>query len=195
MVLDQREKRKVILLGETIMFEHLAKHDVILVSGPQRSGTRIAAKMIAADTGHRYVDEDEFKVYSRKRFDAILQQHRIVVQCPTLCHILHEVATNDTLVVMMLRNMEDIVASEKRINWTGGAYRELANFGMSRQEARKFRQRGGQIAPLKYARWWGHQRKRVPQWLELEYESLAAHPLWVPKEQRAEFKDNQTEIG
>ena len=183
------------VLGEAIMFEHLAKYDVILVSGPQRAGTRIAAKMIAADTGHRYVDEDDFKVYSRRRFDAILQQHKVVVQCPAMCHVLHEVATDDTLVVMMLRNMEDIAASEKRINWTGGAYKELANFGMSRQAAKKFRQRGGQIAPLKYARWWGHQRKRVPHCLDLGYESLSAHPLWIAKEQRAEFVANQTEVS
>ena len=194
MVLDQREKRKVILLGETIMFEHLAEYDVILVSGPQRSGTRIATKMIAADTGHRCVDENEFRVYSRKRLYAIMRQESVVIQCPAMSHILHDIATDDTLVVFMIRNLEDIVASERRINWNAGPYIEMKNYGLLRQAAKRYRRHGGQVAPLKYARWWGYQRERVQHWLELEYESLVAHPLWAPKEQRAEFVANQTEV-
>ena len=41
------------------MFEYLKEFPVVLVTGPQRSGTRICAKMIAHDTGHRFVDERE----------------------------------------------------------------------------------------------------------------------------------------
>ena len=178
-----------------MMFKHLAKHDVILVSGPQRSGTRIAAKMIAADTGHRCVDENEFRVYSRKRLYAIMQQGRVVIQCPAMSHTLHEIATDDTLVVFMIRDLEDIVASERRINWTGGPYIEMKNYGLARKAAKRYRRHGGQVAPLKYARWWGYQRERVQHWLELEYESLAAHPLWVPKEQRANFVAKQTVVS
>lgn len=175
------------------MFEHLAKYDVILVSGPQRSGTRIAAKIFAADTGHRYIDENGFGIYDEYKFRVILQQRKIVVQCPPMSHIIHEVATDDTLVVFMIRDLDDIVASERRINWTIGPYKELANYGLPRQAARRYRQHGGQVAPLKYAYWWGTQRAQVPHYLELEYESLSAHPLWVPKERRANFKARQTE--
>jgi len=191
-VFDEREKREVFLLGEVIMFERLTKHNVILVSGPQRSGTTIAAKMIAADTGYGNIDETGYGVYSRKRFTAIICQDRIVVQCPTMSHVLHKVATDETLVVFMVRDLEDIVASERRINWTIGPYKELANYGLSRKAARRYRHHGGQVAPLKYAFWWGTQRELVPHYLELDYESLSAHPLWVSREQRAQFNAKQT---
>ncbi len=184
------------VLGETLMFKHLARYDVILVSGPQRSGTRIAAKMIAADTGHRYVDEGTFEVYDHDLFRAVIRQmHRIVVHCPSMSHLLHKVGADNVLVVWMLRNLEDIVASERRVNWSIGPYAELARLGLADLPAIRYRRHGGQVAPLKYARWWGYQRERVQHWLELKYESLAAHPLWVPKEQRSDFATKQTEIG
>lgn len=174
------------------MFEDLAQYDCILVSGPQRSGTTIAAKMIATDTGHRYVGEDEYGVYSEEAFvDLLATEHHIVVQCPTMSHIIHEVANTNILVVMMMRDLTDIAASEKRVGWTVGPYPELYKFGMSRRQAVSFRRRGGQVAVLKYERWKG-QREQIPHYLELEYESLVAHPLWVPKEQRMSFGPRQT---
>ena len=177
------------------MFKDLAAYDVILVSGPQRSGTRIATKMISADTAHRYVDEDLFEVYDQGLFCAIVRQtHQTVIHCPSMSHIMHEVSGENVLVVWMLRDLEDIAASEQRITWNIGPYEELAHLGLGDLQARRYRRHGGQVAPLKYARWWGYQRERVQHWLELEYESLAAHPLWVPKEQRADFVAKQTEL-
>ena len=177
------------------MFEHLARHDVILVSGPQRSGTRIAAKMITADIAHRYVDEDTFEVYNEDLFRATIgQMHRIVIHCPSMSHIMHEVGGENVLVVWMLRDPDDIAASERRVNWNIGPYAELANLGLSDLPALRYRRHGGQVAPLKYARWWRYQRELVQNWLELEYESLVEHPLWVPKEQRANFAAKQTEL-
>lgn len=174
------------------MFEHLARYDQILVSGPQRSGTTIAAKMIAQDTGHRYVDEDEFNVHSEEAFTNLLTKHRIVVQCPSMSHIIDQIATPDMLVVMMMRDEDDIAASEKRVDWSAGVYQELYRFGMSPRQARSYRLHGGQVAPLKYRRWREEQRARIPHYLEVEYESLSVHPLWVPKELRAGFAVRQT---
>lgn len=174
------------------MFEHLARYDKILVTGPQRSGTTVAAKAISQDTGHRYVDEDEYGVHSEEAFIELLEgSHRIVIQCPTMSHIVHQVATSDTLVVMMMRDCDDIRASEERVEWTVGVYQELYRFGMSPRQARSYRKKGGQVAPLKYRRWQEEQRDLIPHWLELEYESLSGHPLWVPKEQRTHFEARQ----
>jgi hypothetical protein len=174
------------------MFEDLVQYDHILVTGPQRSGTTIAAKMIAADTDYRYVDESEYDVHLEEAFaDLLAQEHHIVVQCPSMSHIVHQVVNEHTLVVMMMRDCDDIAASEERVGWTVGPYPELYTFGMSPRQAVSFRRRGGQVAPLKYARW-KEQREQVPHYLELAYESLAAHPLWVPKERRVDFAPRQT---
>ena len=175
------------------MFEHLAIYDQILVTGPQRSGTTIAAKMIAQDTGHRYVDEVEYGTHSEEAFlDLLRTSHRVVVQCPAMCHVVHQVAASSTLVVMMIRDCDDIQASEERVGWTIGVYQELYTFGMTPLRARAYRMKGGQVAPLKYRRWREEQRDLVPHYLELEYEALSTHPLWVPREQRVHFTARQT---
>ena len=175
------------------MFEHLAHHAIILVTGPQRSGTRIAAKMIAHDTGHTYVDEEAFGTYNLRDFTLILRRSNIVVHCPAMSHVIHGVAEcHDILVVFMLRDTDDIAASEARIQWDRGPYIELAHFGYHGKRAKTYRLRGGQIAPLKYKRWEMWQKALVWHHLELSYESLAAHPLWVPKEDRHNWTPEQT---
>lgn len=177
------------------MFEHLSRYDKILVTGPQRSGTRIAAKMVAHDTSFEYVDEDMFGVRELNLFEQIMEWHQIAVQCPTMSHCIHKYTDDETLVVFMIRDVEDIIASERRIDWHNGPYFELMNYGYSSRQAVSFRRRGGHVAPIKYAYWLTKQRRHIPHYLELEYESLAAHPLWIPKEQRVNFTTKQTELA
>lgn len=175
------------------MFESLAEHARILVTGPQRSGTTIAARMIAHDTGYLFVPEERFGTDKRRAFEGMLKSDHFSVQCPTMCRWIHEYADDETLVVMMIRDTDNIRASEERISWGVGAYPELMRYGMSIRQARSFRLRGREIAPIKYAYWRDRQRSSIPHWLELEYESLSEHPLWVPKEERACFRARQIE--
>lgn len=164
------------------MFEQLKIYKSILVTGPQRAGTKIASRMIAADTGYKYVDEYVFG-FSVDRFVKAISVDSIVVQCPTMSSIIEYYAEDNTLVVFMFRDLEDIAKSEDRMGWTVGVYQELYKFGMSVTEARMYRQSGGRTAPLKYELWAG-QKTVIKHYLELEYESLSAHPLWIPKNER-----------
>jgi len=174
------------------MFEHLARYGRILVAGPQRSGTRIASKMIAQDTGHLCCEEEAFGVHDRGAFDRLVGQCGIVVQCPAMSHAIHEYGDAGTLVVWMVRDLGDILASERRIGWTNGPYHELMHYGYSSRQARSYRLHGGQVAPIKVRVWQETQRAQVSHWLELDYESLAGHPLWVPRAERAGFGVRQT---
>lgn len=45
------------------MFEHLKAYKRIVVSGPQRSGTRIVAKAVAQDTNKSFIDEVDIAVH------------------------------------------------------------------------------------------------------------------------------------
>jgi hypothetical protein len=164
------------------MFEQLKRHKRILVTGPQRSGTKIAARMIAADTGYEYIDENVFS-FNEDKFAEIVLAESIVVQCPTMSGVIEYYAEDDTLIVFMFRDLDDIAKSEDRMGWTVGVYQELYKFGMSVTQARMYRQDGGRTAPLKYKLWIG-QKTVIKHSLELEYESLSAHPLWIPKDQR-----------
>ena len=85
------------------MFENLAVHNKIVVTGPQRSGTRIGAQMIAADTGHQFVDEAEFLIKDSDLFREFLQRDGVVVQAP---HMLKDVVDDPPpgiLIVLMRR--------------------------------------------------------------------------------------------
>lgn len=165
------------------MFEHFTKYQHILVTGPQRSGTRICARMIAHDTGYHFVDEREIATGSLHVLLMVFANHpNTVVQAPGLCHCVEGIANEKVAIVVMRRNIEDIIASQERIGWI-----------FEPVELLKYKAKAGPVAKVKYL-WWEHyQRPVIKHAYEVEYESLSAHPLWIPKEQRGEFQHDQTE--
>jgi hypothetical protein len=140
--------------------------------------------MIAADTGHEFVDEFAFSIKDDVEFRKILQRDRVVVQAP---HMLKDVVDDPPagiFVVLMRRDLEQVHASARRIRWAeelGGNTTELRKFGLTE----------GDSATVKYAYWDTHD-KSVP-FLELDYGSLQAHPLYIPAEQRQNFGPLQTQ--
>jgi len=164
------------------MFEWLSEFDTILVTGPQRSGTRITSKMIAHDTGYQYIDEDAFEMDSMYWLCSIMaEKNHIVVQCPVICRYVHMLAGDHVAVVLMRRKIEDIIASQQRIQWPW-EWLELARYDRS----------DGVISEVKYRFWDQFQKERIKHAFEVEYESLASHPLWLSKEKRQNFDARQT---
>lgn len=164
------------------LFEHLARHSIILVTGPQRAGTTICARMIAVDTIHEYIDEDDYGPHDRARWlNLIAKSKNVVIHCPAMCRYVHMIA--GAFVVMVYRNVADIVASQERINWGTNEALELVRYKGSRAP----------IAAIKYDFWRKYQRPITANWLEVKYESLAAHPLWIDEGERAGFTMRQTE--
>jgi len=164
------------------MFKHFNKFQRILVTGPQRSGTRIATRMIAKDTDFLYVDEVEYHTHDEQQFAEIVncQTRGFVVQCPAMMHIIHKFSRKDTAIVVMLRNPVDILASQARINWEG-----------NKCELRKYKRKDGVACEVKYAYWLIHQRGKVQNLFEIKYDILKHHPLWVNKAERADFTPTQ----
>jgi hypothetical protein len=128
------------------------------------------------------VDEQEFGVHDKARFDTLIATRKnVVIQCPGMAHIIHTYgARDDVAVIFMLRELYDIEQSELRIDWQSNA-RELA----------KYKQTEGRAAVFKYAYWLTHQRHRIKSALEVQYASLANHPLWLAPEKRANFAADQ----
>ena len=175
------------------MFEDLVKYKRILVTGPQRSGTRIAAKMIAADTGYEYVDERAFRVHSETYFKRWAQKDRVAIQCPGMMHAIHKFATDDTLIVVMIRELEDILASQERVDWENGILDELYKYGVEWNDLRFYAANcRPPVSILKYNHWAFDQKYKVKHYLELEYELLSEHPLWIHKDERKDFTTEQT---
>lgn len=168
------------------MFEYLSTFDKIVVTGPQRSGTTICAKMIVADLRYEFYPEERIGIrLPSALWELIDKQRQFVVQCPALCHCIEDFSADDVAIVLMRRNVGDIVASEERVKWTRKQARELAQYG----------RKDGVISEVRYDHWEKHQRPYIAHAFEIEYESLSEHPLWVPKERRADFGLRQTVPG
>jgi hypothetical protein len=175
------------------MFEKLVTYDKILVTGPQRSGTTICAKMIAVDTGHAFLSEAHVASESIEGMLCNLgrlmeTRHSFVLQCPAPSRWIHEHSAEDVLVIFMRRAIRDIVASERRVGWGDSMQRAIYEEALA---GHKF---PATIAEAKYLFWEDVQRLTVHHWLEVEFESLAGHPLWVPVEQRVNFGIRQISI-
>jgi hypothetical protein len=172
------------------MFEHLATYRKILVSGPQRSGTTICAQMIAADLKYRYFDELDFDVDNIRRVFAVVDAlDRIVVQCPSLAASLWMFSQPDVLVVFMKRDVQEIIASQSKPIYDSSPDRVWTT-GHQPIELMKYGRTSGVIAQVKYEGWEA-QKPYIRNAMEIEYASLAAHPMWVDAAARANFRPKQ----
>lgn len=165
------------------MFEYLKKYKRIIITGPQRAGTRIGAKMIAHDTGHEYIDETVFNVSHLEKLNDIMKyEENIVIQGPGISAFIERYSNSENLIVFMMRPVNDIKISEVRIKWNCH-YEELKKYGRE----------DGDPSEVKYEEW-KKQKKNVLNWLEIDYDSLSTHSLWIEKSQRLDFIPSQTTI-
>ncbi len=160
-------------LNQLKQFKH------VLVTGPQRSGTTIAAHILANDLSYKYYDERDVGVRSlTSLFKVLFNEEPAVIQGPCFCNIVHLIDCPNTAVVMMKRSPKDIKESEIKINWPDEK-KELINYFET----------NGNIAEIRYNAWEKYQKPNmlVP-YFELDYESMSAHPMWIEKEQRKSFR-------
>lgn len=169
------------------MFEHLNTKRNILVTGCQRSGTRLVAKAIAQDTGFEYVDETflvkvkpDGKANEKKLRWWNSKFGRAVFQAPQLSHKADKFNKN-LFVVWVKRNPKDVRASMERIDWKCEGT-ELENYGLTE----------GDIIKVKNDEWENQKAKLNGNYLEVNYEDMKDHPLFL--KDRKDFKWFQTTI-
>ena len=162
----------------TGLLKALRLHSSILVTGPQRSGTTIGARVLAVELGRTYVDEDEVAVHDVARAEKVLALGSVVLQAPGLCHVAH---TFECAVVLMRRSVDAIIRSQQRIGWGANEGGELTKYGAA----------SGPVAQVKYGAWDVWQKDQCTAPFELKYEALCGHALWVAPEQRAGFAARQ----
>lgn len=166
-----------------VLLPDLHKYRAIVVTGPQRSGTTFMGKAISYDTGRIYVDEGTFAWHDRDLWESIVAKSlNSIIQCPTMMKYVHDVP-DDVVVVVMRRPIDDILSSQDRIGWDGNMI-ELKRYGKSK----------GIACKVKYEWWDEHKHKGPKNWVEVNYEDMSGHPLWVEKELRKDFDSKQTEV-
>jgi len=138
--------------------------------------------MVAQDTEYQLVEESVYGCHDENHWRQIVNDGgNIVIHCPAMCHLLHEFVDDERVaVIFMIRDIRDIITSQERIDWTQKEeVRELAKYGANY----------GPVCLVKYDYWEQVQRDLFPEErrLETEYESLAGHSLWIPREARGRF--------
>jgi hypothetical protein len=165
----------------------------ILVTGPQRSGTTIAAKIIAHELQLDFFPEESIETDNLQLLQMqFLNRDNAVIQAPALCYRCHDMYRFLDAVIFMMRNDEDIRKSAEKINWTTEFdYTEGLKYGIF-----------GTHSWLVKKDFWPWQKEQLQNSIlkdcdilatELQYESMSDHPMWVPKEERENFNSRQTE--
>lgn len=166
------------------MFEYLKRHRRVIVTGPQRAGTRIAARMIASDTGYFFLDENVIEFDNSELMALIFgYQTRFVLHCPVMSSEIHKYGDWVTAIVFMFRDLDEIKRSQARIAWDDTQERQ--RYGVIGDPRN--------IAEVKYE-FWQRQKRCILHHYEVQYETLANHPLWLPNEKRVNFGIFQTQL-
>lgn len=166
------------------MFEYLVDFDQVIVTGPHRAGTTIAAEMIASDLGYQSVREEAFDFYDENALlDLLDEQLRAVFQCPALFDLMPKLSSDRRAIVMMRRPLWELWASRNRM-YSAEGKRVKAGEQNDRQLER-LGAADGDAAQIKYERWeeWKADAM-IHHPFDVEYSSLSVHPLWVPEEDR-----------
>lgn len=170
------------------MFEALKEYSKIIVTGPQRSGTRIVSHIISHDTGHKYIDEKECFNFNKvwKRW---MNDKDFVIHAPAMAARCSDFGIDDTLIVFCRRNIDDIIKSQKRINWRCEPEEKYEYKEVFGKDFDKISDKP--ISEIKYAIWDKIQKKNIKHWLDVDYQSLSKHPLFVDKDRREGFRWDQ----
>lgn len=176
-------------LNLDFIFPQLRSFRKILVTGPQRSGTTIAAQVIAAETSLRYVDERDYGYRDLNAFRSLLESEEpVVIQCPNFAHIIEQFTGQDTCIVFMHRDPREIITSQRRVAWKSALYQR----NLYRGKVPYVMHLLTPVCVLKYLHWHLHQKQLVEHHYDIAYQSLSNHPHWVEAPQRTMFTAKQT---
>jgi hypothetical protein len=187
-------------------------YDKIVVTGPQRSGTKIATKIIAEELGWEYVGEGVFWK-DEPRHDHDLKYRRWVanednvqkvLHCPAISHACH-LTPRGTLIVFMIRPPAEIIASDEhrmskfRRRWITAPVNSVFKTKKLTYSKHFYPDRdikSEEVPNVIYEVWDTIQKKYDFDFVELKYEDLEQHSLWVPLEvRRTQFTSGtQTEL-
>jgi hypothetical protein len=172
-----------------MLFKNLRLFSTIVVTGPQRSGTKFVAEIIAEELGLRYVNESEYGVHAFDCFWKLLDEPA-VIHAPAMsayCHLL----PGQVAVVFVIRDVAEILASQARI----AGWCEIEE---PRELAKYFRSPGGESsAALKYDAWTRFQKPALASagkaFFELHYPAdVQDHPRFVRAADRRDWLPQQT---
>jgi hypothetical protein len=106
----------------------------------------------------------------------------MVLRCPAFSHAVHNyVDVPNLAVIMLMRPLHEIKTSQERVLW-----------GYGKPQMKYYPGYDPPVALAKYNYWFDVQEGVLgDRGFILEYHNLSDHPMWIPKEKRAEFHVRQ----
>lgn len=162
-----------------------SKFERILVTGPQRSGSKLIANIISLDTGYRLVRHKQMDLPSGIK--TFRKKKNIVLHHPSFVAFLKDIEDEHTAIVYCWRRLKDILDSEYKWKWLKYYPLELG-YLKSQGYIRKI---GEKMNPAKIKNkvWKNTLESTLQNTFTVRYEDLESHPLWVSKEARDRFTD------
>tara|TARA_A100001515_G_C4550928_1_gene203398 strand:- start:78 stop:713 length:636 start_codon:yes stop_codon:yes gene_type:complete len=171
----------------------------IIIFGPHRSGTTFTAKALAQSFNKKFIDESDFEVRNFKLFQEKIKQDNIVVQAPGLTCCAHKLnLTKKDLIIYMHRSWVDILKS-----WIRVSDRDVTTEWLQKKTVERYLSHDKNFKQfLKYDDiylnfriqcWLKYQKPKCINAIELDYESMSNHPIWMQKESRRQFRKKQTQ--
>jgi hypothetical protein len=170
-------------LGGNVTFSigAISSDNCYFVTGPQRSGSTFLAHAISFDLGIQHIDEVDFQTFDYEQFREVAARSRCwVAQAPALFQHLADVQKDfpSVIPVVCRRSVEDITASQRRINW--GAREE----GFERHHLAIPKSDQRPIAEIKYEMW-DANKYGYKHFIDVNYDELRKHPLFA--QERSNF--------
>ena len=168
--------KQIINSHSQLDFSFLKGFSKIVVSGPQRSGTNLLSQHLMNEffefAGYQYVDELEFDFYLESKFaEKMTDKMKMVIQAPTMSHLVHHLDSPNTFVFFCVRKVSDIMDSEERARWDGHKF-ERANY--KRPDFDQI-----PISQAKYNYWFFEQRAQMKcLFSEVHFSALESSPIW-----------------
>jgi hypothetical protein len=195
------------------MVKEYAEYKRVVVTGPQRSGTQIATKIIADILGWDFfneteLDNDRGPRYSDRYWEWVANSStkQTVLQCPRISHLCHR-TPKDTLIVFMMRGPIDILASDNHriahyMRRNARAGKMEPSQSVFTDKCHQYSKRFFDHAPLSiedtpqavYDVWNTIQKRHDFSWRELSYVALREHRLWLPLDIRRSRFTTGTQI-
>ena len=155
-------------------FSSLSEFERIVVVGPQRSGTKIAANMICCEIGyslvmHHYMPPNENGL---NKFRA---ESSIVLHSPGFFKFRKDIQDTDAM-IFVWRELDDIRKSEERFNMPVKIKHYDTIYNISLASDAKSKQD-----------MWSDEHKDLKNAFNIRYEDLKDHELWANKDERSKF--------
>ena len=182
------------------------KFKCIIVVGPNRTGTTFFSKYISDSLNYQLVDE-EIHRYSDSIFNFLLNSRKKrVFQAPGYMCASHHFSDDETLIVVMKRDLDEIIASSLRIRGNLSEDRINSGFEKVLSRYRRFVPNYlldlyipspvvlGSSAVFRYAVWENYGKKHTKNFVEIDYSDLCSLDTFVSKQARQKFSAKQVNV-